>query len=187
MILLIDNYDSFTYNLAQYIGTIDSALEVRRNDKITIREVRDMRPAKIVISPGPGRPEHAGISVEVIREISPEVPTLGVCLGHQAIGQAFGGSVIRAPEIVHGKTSDINHDNSKIFRGLPSPFKATRYHSLIVDKATCPEELSITALTANDLIMGLEHVEYPIYGMQFHPESIITEHGMQLIRNFIEE
>ncbi|MBS1272528.1 MAG: Aminodeoxychorismate/anthranilate synthase component 2 [Candidatus Marinimicrobia bacterium] len=187
MILLIDNYDSFTYNLAQYIGTIDTNLEVRRNDKITIAEIRDMKVEKIVISPGPGRPENAGVSVEVIRKIGPKVPTLGVCLGHQAIGQAFGGSVIRAPEIIHGKTSSVNHDNSKIFSGLPSPFKATRYHSLIVEKATCPKELRITATTDNDLIMGLEHLEYPIYGMQFHPESIITEHGMQLIRNFIED
>ncbi|MCF7803562.1 MAG: aminodeoxychorismate/anthranilate synthase component II [Candidatus Marinimicrobia bacterium] len=187
MILLIDNYDSFTYNLAQYIGTQTSRLEVVRNDQISIDEIRELDPEKIVISPGPGRPENAGILVEVLQKISPEVPTLGICLGHQAIATAYGGKVIRAPQIIHGKTSTIRHNEDGVFRNIPTPFQATRYHSLLVERESLPESLRITATTEEDnLIMGMEHTDYPICGMQFHPESIITEHGMQLVTNFIE-
>ena len=187
MILLIDNYDSFTYNLAQYIGTLRSDLAVYRNDKITIDDIARLHPEKIVISPGPGRPEDAGISVEVIKTFGPEIPLLGICLGHQAIAQAFGGMVLRAPEIVHGKTSAIIHKARGIYKGIPSPFQATRYHSLLVDKKSLPACLRVTATTTDNLIMGMEHREFPITGMQFHPESIITEHGMHIITNFIEE
>ena len=186
MILIIDNYDSFTYNLVQYIGTINPNMKIVRNDKITIEETKELNPSHIVISPGPGKPENAGISIEIVKEFGNKIPILGICLGHQAITVAFGGKVGRANEIVHGKTSLMNHDNSKIFKDIPNPFNATRYHSLVSIEDNFPKELTITAKTNNGLIMGLEHKEYPIYGVQFHPESIVTEHGMQLIKNFLE-
>jgi len=185
MILIIDNYDSFTYNLVQYIGSINPNLEVIRNDKITLEEIKEKNPTHIVISPGPGKPEDAGISIEIIKEFGEYIPILGICLGHQAITVAYGGSVNRADEIIHGKTSIINHFNSKLFHNIPQQFKATRYHSLVAMKDNFPTELRIIAELKNGLIMGLEHKKFPIYGVQFHPESIITEHGMQLIENFI--
>ena len=185
MILLIDNYDSFTYNLAQYLGQLGEKLEVHRNDRITIADIAAKKPDRIVISPGPGTPEKAGIIVEVIRRFGGKVPLLGVCLGHQAIGYAFGGRVIRAPEIMHGKTSRIHHDAKTIFRDLPQDFVATRYHSLIVEKKSLPKDLEISAET-DGLIMGLRHPKLRIEGVQFHPESVLTEVGMQLLRNFLD-
>ena len=185
MILVIDNYDSFTYNLVQYIGTLHDDIQVHRNDKITLDDIRDKSPEKIVISPGPGRPEDAGISEEVIVQLGTEIPVLGICLGHQAIGRIFGGNVIQAPTIMHGKTSKIRHKGDSLFRELPNLFNATRYHSLIVERETLPDMLQVTAETEDGIIMGLRHREYPITGVQFHPESIVTEHGMQIIKNFI--
>ena len=185
MILIIDNYDSFTYNLVQYIGSLNPSLKVCRNDKITLSEIRDMSPEKIVISPGPGMPEDAGISVEIIKYFGKEIPIFGICLGHQAITVAFGGKVDRANEIVHGKTSKINHTGSYIFTDIPSQFEATRYHSLVAIEDSFPEVLRVTARTNNNLIMALEHKKYSIYGVQFHPESIVTEHGMKMVKNFI--
>ncbi|MBT5956534.1 MAG: aminodeoxychorismate/anthranilate synthase component II [Candidatus Marinimicrobia bacterium] len=186
MILIIDNYDSFTYNLVQYIGTINPDLQVHRNDQISIDEIRRLSPEKIVISPGPGKPEDAGISIDVIKKFGGEIPILGICLGHQAITVAFGGKVGRANEIVHGKTSTITHSGSEIFREIPSEFEATRYHSLVAEEDTFPSDsLIVTARTDNGLIMALEHMTYPIYGVQFHPESIVTEHGMQMVKNFL--
>jgi para-aminobenzoate synthetase component II len=184
MILLIDNYDSFTYNLAQYLGQLGEKLEVHRNDQITLSDIAAKKPDRIVISPGPGTPEKAGIIIDVIREFGGKVPLLGVCLGHQAIGQAFGGRVIRAPEIMHGKTSRIHHDTKTIFHGLPQDFVATRYHSLIVERETLPKDLEISA-EADGLIMGLRQSKMRIEGVQFHPESVLTEVGMQLLRNFL--
>ncbi len=184
MILLIDNYDSFTYNLAQYLGQLGEKLEIHRNDKITLAEIAAKKPDRIVISPGPGTPEKAGIIIDVIREFGGKVPLLGVCLGHQAIGHAFGGKVIRAPEIMHGKTSRIHHDAKTIFRDLPQDFVATRYHSLIVERETLPKELEISA-EADGLIMGLRNSKMRIEGVQFHPESVLTEVGMQMLRNFL--
>jgi len=184
MILLIDNYDSFTYNLAQFLGQLGEKLEVRRNDQITLDEIAALKPGRIVISPGPGVPEKAGICVDVIRRFGGKVPLLGVCLGHQAIGYAFGGRVIRAPEIMHGKTSRIHHDNKTIFRKLRQDFVATRYHSLIVEKKSLPKELEISAETGG-IIMGLRHRKLRIEGVQFHPESVLTEVGLQLLRNFL--
>jgi anthranilate synthase/aminodeoxychorismate synthase-like glutamine amidotransferase len=192
MILLIDNYDSFTYNLAQFLGQLGEQLEVRRNDQITLEEISgkiaDKNPAKavrnIVISPGPGVPEKAGVCVELIRRFAGQVPILGVCLGHQAIGYAFGGRVIRAPEIMHGKTSRIHHDSKTIFREIPQDFVATRYHSLIVERDSLPRELEISAET-DGLIMGVRNPELRLEGVQFHPESVLTEVGMQLLRNFL--
>ena len=184
VILLIDNYDSFTYNLAQYLGQLGEKLEVHRNDQITIADIAAKKPDRIVISPGPGVPEKAGIIVEVIRQFGGKVPLLGVCLGHQAIGYAFGGRVIRAPEIMHGKTSRIHHDAKTIFRELPQDFVATRYHSLIVEKKSLPAGLEISA-EADGLIMGLRHPKLGIEGVQFHPESVLTEVGMQMLRNFL--
>jgi len=184
MILLIDNYDSFTYNLAQYLGQLGEKLEVRRNDQITIEEIAARKPDRIVISPGPGTPDDAGISVDVIRRFAGKMPILGVCLGHQAIGQAFGGSVVRAPKLMHGKTSRIHHDSRTIFRKLPQDFVATRYHSLIVEKKSLPKELEISAET-DGLIMGLRHRKLRVEGVQFHPESVLTEVGMQMLRNFL--
>jgi anthranilate synthase/aminodeoxychorismate synthase-like glutamine amidotransferase len=184
MILLIDNYDSFTYNLAQYLGQLGETLEVHRNDKITLDEIAAKNPDRIVISPGPGAPQDAGICIEVIRRFGGRIPLLGVCLGHQAIGQAFGGKVVRAPQLMHGKTSRIHHDSKTIFRELPQDFVATRYHSLIVEKKGLPEELEISAET-DDLIMGLRHKTLPIEGVQFHPESVLTEVGMQMLKNFL--
>ena len=185
MILLLDNYDSFTYNLAQYLGQLGETLEVRRNDQITVDEVGRLAPERIVISPGPGIPQRAGITVELIRRFADEVPILGVCLGHQAIGYAFGGRVVRAPEILHGKTSEIHHDGKTIFRKLPQPFTATRYHSLVVARKGLPRELEISAETADGTIMGLRHRKLRVEGVQFHPESILTEAGLQLLKNFL--
>ena len=184
MILLIDNYDSFTYNLAQFLGQLGEKLEVRRNDQITIDEIADRKPQRIVISPGPGEPQNAGICIDVIRQFTGKIPILGVCLGHQAIGFAFGGKVVRAPTLMHGKTSRIHHDSKTIFRELPQDFVATRYHSLIVEKKGFPSELEISAET-DGLIMGLRHRKVPLEGVQFHPESVLTEVGMQMLRNFL--
>src|SRR5580693_523391 len=184
MILLLDNYDSFTYNLAQFLGQLGGKLEVIRNDQITLDEIAAKKPERIVISPGPGTPEDSGICVDVIKRFAGEISILGVCLGHQAIGFAFGGKVIRAPEIMHGKTSRIHHDQKTIFSELPQDFVATRYHSLIVEKKSLPEGLEISAET-DGLIMGLRHPKMGIEGVQFHPESVLTEVGMQMLRNFL--
>ena len=184
MILLIDNYDSFTYNLAQFLGQLGEKLEVRRNDQITVDQIRAKKPDRIVISPGPGEPQNAGICIDVVREFTGKIPILGVCLGHQAIGYALGGKVVRAPELMHGKTSRIHHDNKTIFRQLPQDFVATRYHSLIVQKKGLPGELEVSAET-DGLIMGLRHRKLPLEGVQFHPESVLTEVGMQMLRNFL--
>jgi anthranilate synthase component 2 len=185
MIVVVDNYDSFTYNLVQYLGELGERLEVYRNDEITVGAVAARRPEAIVISPGPCYPAEAGISVDLLRELGPGVPTLGVCLGHQCIGEAFGGRVVRAPEIMHGKTSLIYHDGQGIFAGVPSPFEAIRYHSLIVDRDSLPEELVPTAQTSTGLVMGLRHAHFPVVGVQFHPESIMTRPGKDLLRNFL--
>jgi anthranilate synthase/aminodeoxychorismate synthase-like glutamine amidotransferase len=185
MILVIDNYDSFTYNLVQYLGELGAELEVRRNDQTTVEEIKRMNPERIVISPGPKTPTEAGICLEVIKDFSGRLPILGVCLGHQAIGQAFGGKVIRAPEIMHGKTSLISHDGKTIFQGLPNPFPATRYHSLIVERESLPACLEISASSAAGLIMGLRHKKMKVEGVQFHPESVLTEAGKQLLDNFL--
>jgi len=184
MILLLDNYDSFTYNLAQFLGQLGEKLEVIRNDRITVEQIAAKMPQRIVISPGPGTPEDSGVCVDVIRRFAGEIPILGVCLGHQAIGYAFGGKVIRAPEIMHGKTSRIHHDNRTIFKELPQDFAATRYHSLIVEEKSLPAELEISAKT-DGIIMGLRHRKMLVEGVQFHPESVLTDVGMQLLRNFL--
>ena len=185
MLLVIDNYDSFTYNLVQYFGEMGADLLVKRNDEITLPEIAALHPERICISPGPGTPTDAGISCEVIREFGPRIPLLGVCLGHQAIGQVYGGDVVRASRLMHGKTSPILHDGKGVFAGLPSPFEATRYHSLLVKRETFPEVLEIAAETAEGEIMGLRHREFPIHGVQFHPESILTMEGKKLLRNFL--
>jgi anthranilate synthase component II len=187
MILVIDNYDSFTYNLVQYLGELGTQPLVRRNDEITVSEVAALQPERIVISPGPGRPEQAGITLDLIRALGPTTPVLGVCLGHQAIGMAFGGAVIRAKAPMHGKTSSISHDGQGLFAGIASPFTVARYHSLIVDRATWPADLEITAQTEDDgTVMALRHREFPIHGVQFHPESIMTREGHHLLRNFLD-
>lgn len=185
MLLMIDNYDSFTYNLVQYLGELGEEIRVFRNDKITLREIEEMNPGRIVISPGPCTPKEAGISIEVIRHFTGKVPLLGVCLGHQAIGAAFGGEIIRAPRLMHGKTSTIHHDGRTIFQGLPNPFEATRYHSLLIRKDTLPRCLEITAWTDTGEIMGVRHKEFILEGVQFHPESILTTVGKDLLRNFL--
>jgi anthranilate synthase component 2 len=185
MILMIDNYDSFTYNLVQYFGELGAELEVVRNDEITLNEIKKKRPERIVISPGPGRPEAAGVSVEIIKELSGKMPILGVCLGHQAIGYAFGGKIIQAKELMHGKTSMIKHNSKDLFKGLPNPFEATRYHSLVIDPKHCPECLEVTAKTPDGEIMGVRHKELPLWGVQFHPESILTKAGKALLKNFL--
>ena len=185
MVLLLDNYDSFTFNLAQYLGELGAAPVVRRNDEISLDEVGALRPGHIVISPGPGRPEDAGISVELIRRFGPTIPVLGVCLGHQGIGIAFGGQVVRAKQLMHGKTSSIQHDGKGIFRGLQQPFVAGRYHSLVVAEPL-PESLELAARTDDGTIMGVRHRSYPVHGVQFHPESVLTGEGRQLLRNFLE-
>ena len=185
MILMIDNYDSFTYNLVQYLGELGEDLQVYRNDKITLAGIKKLKPKAIVISPGPGRPEDAGVSIDVIRTFKGQVPILGVCLGHQAIGYAFGGRIIRAQNLMHGKTSLIYHSGKDIFKGLSNPFEATRYHSLLVDDKDFPKELTVTARTKQKEIMGLRHKKFPIYGVQFHPESIMTKEGKQLLKNFL--
>jgi para-aminobenzoate synthetase component 2 len=186
MILLLDNYDSFTYNLAQYLGQMGQDLEIRRNDQVTLDEIQDLRPERIVISPGPCAPKEAGISVPLIQRFAGEIPILGVCLGHQAIGAAFGGNVIRAQKIMHGKTSEIQHDGKTIFRGLPQAFVATRYHSLIVERKSLPRTLEISAETSDGTIMGLRHRKLRVEGVQFHPESILTRAGFRLLENFLD-
>ncbi|MBI5747100.1 MAG: aminodeoxychorismate/anthranilate synthase component II [Nitrospirae bacterium] len=186
MILMIDNYDSFTYNLVQYLGELGQEIKVFRNDKITIAEIEELKPERIVISPGPCTPKEAGISIEVIRHFQGKMPILGVCLGHQSIGEAFGGDVVRAGRLMHGKISMIYHDGKTIFKDIPNPFEATRYHSLIIKRETIPSCLIITAETKEGEIMGVRHKDFPIEGMQFHPESILTKAGMDLLRNFLK-
>jgi anthranilate synthase component 2 len=193
VIIVIDNYDSFTYNLVQYLGELGAELpvasevQVYRNDQISLAEIRQLHPAAVVISPGPGRPEDAGISLELIKELGPTLPILGVCLGHQSIGQVFGGKIVSAPVLMHGKTSQVEHAGVGVFQGVESPMIATRYHSLVIEKQSCPEVLEITAWVEDGTIMGVRHREYPhIEGVQFHPESILTTAGKQLLRNFLE-
>jgi anthranilate synthase/aminodeoxychorismate synthase-like glutamine amidotransferase len=186
VILMIDNYDSFTYNLVQYLGVLGSEVEVHRNDKITLDEIESMKPERIVISPGPGTPQSAGITISMIERFHPkEIPILGVCLGHQAIGAAFGGRVLHAARIMHGKTSEISHDGRGVFRDLPDPITATRYHSLAVERKSLPSCLEVSAEAEDGEIMGLRHREYPVEGIQFHPESILTKEGMNILRNFL--
>lgn len=186
MILIIDNYDSFTYNLYQYIGSINENVKVFRNDKITLEEIEAMQPSHIVVSPGPGFPKDAGISIDVIKTFGKSIPVLGVCLGHQAIGEAFGGKVVHAKELVHGKSSMIELKECPLFEGFDGKMRGARYHSLIVEKDSLPETLKVTAVTDDGEIMGVEHKEYPVYGIQFHPESIITDQGMKIIENFLK-
>ncbi len=193
MILVIDNYDSFTYNLVQYLGELGAEfpvaadIQVYRNDQITIEQVRQLHPAGVVISPGPGRPEDAGISLDLIRQLGPAMPILGVCLGHQSIGQVFGGTIVLAPLLMHGKTSEVHHTNTGVFSGLDNPMTATRYHSLVIERQSCPEVLEITAWVDDQTIMGVRHRQYPhIQGVQFHPESVLTASGKQLLRNFLQ-
>lgn len=185
MIVVIDNYDSFTYNLVQYLGELGAETQVFRNDAITVEELRALQPERIVISPGPGEPDDGGISNDVIRELGPAIPLLGVCLGHQCIGQVFGGKVNRAQRLMHGKTSEVYHKGRGVFYGVPSPFRATRYHSLIVEEPL-PEYLEVTAFTSQGEVMGMVHKAYPITGVQFHPESILTEHGKRILQNFLD-
>jgi anthranilate synthase/aminodeoxychorismate synthase-like glutamine amidotransferase len=185
MILVIDNYDSFTFNLVQYLGEMGQDLKVFRNDAVTLDQIAALAPQRIVVSPGPGRPEDSGIIIQAIKKFAGKMPILGVCLGHQAIGAAFGGEVVLAPAIMHGKTSDIFHDGRTIFKGLPSPFRATRYHSLVVSPESLPACLEISARTEDGIIMGLRHREMTVEGVQFHPESILTEVGMKLLSNFV--
>ena len=187
MLLVIDNYDSFTYNLVQYLGELGQTVEVRRNNQVTVDEIEtSLRPERIVISPGPGTPDDAGISLDVIDRFAGKIPLLGVCLGHQAIGQAFGGRVVRAPQLMHGKASEVSHDGRTIFDGLSEPFLAGRYHSLIVEKTSLPQCLEISASTEDDVIMGVRHREWKIEGVQFHPESILTSEGKRLLSNFLK-
>jgi anthranilate synthase component 2 len=186
MLLMIDNYDSFTYNLVQYFGELGQEVRVLRNDQVTLDEIANLAPDYLVISPGPCTPREAGISVSAIERFAGEIPILGVCLGHQSIGQAFGGQIVHAPELMHGKTSLINHDGSGVFQSLPDPFQATRYHSLVIDPASLPDCLSVTALTDDEIIMGVRHRDLPVTGVQFHPESIETHHGHRLLRNFLQ-
>jgi para-aminobenzoate synthetase component II len=185
VILLLDNYDSFTYNLAQYLGELGCTLEVHRNDKISVDQIARRKPERIVISPGPCTPQEAGISIELIQKLAGKFPILGVCLGHQAIGAAFGGKIIRAPKLFHGKTSQIEHNGKGIFSSVPNPLTATRYHSLIVERKSLPRSLAITAETSDGVIMGLRHKRYPIEGVQFHPESVLTESGKKILQNFL--
>jgi len=185
MLLLIDNYDSFTYNLYQYLGELGAETRVMRNDEMTAEEAMALEPERIVISPGPGTPDQAGISLDLIRRAAGRVPLLGVCLGHQALGQAFGGHVVRAPTLMHGKTSEIHHDGRSVFAGLPDPFTATRYHSLIIARESVPECLEVSAWTDDGVVMGLRHRSLPLEGVQFHPESILTAAGKDLLRNFL--
>jgi len=187
MLLMIDNYDSFTYNLVQYLGELGQDVKVVRNDEMTADEVERLAPARIVLSPGPCTPNEAGISLELIERFSSRLPILGVCLGHQAIGQAFGGKIVHAKTLMHGKVSQIHHAGAGVFRGLPTPFQATRYHSLAIERATCPGDLEVTAWTDDGEIMGVRHRKLAIEGVQFHPESILTEHGHALLANFLQE
>ena len=184
-VLLVDNYDSFTYNLYQYLCELGASVTVVRNDAITVEEARALAPDFLVVSPGPGVPRDAGISIELIRALGPTTPVLGVCLGHQAIAEAFGGVITRAPELMHGKASPIHHDGTGVFEGLPSPFSAIRYHSLCAAPEAVPESLEVTARSDSGVVMGVRHRDYPVYGVQFHPESILTEHGKDLLRNFL--
>ena len=187
MILMIDNFDSFTYNLVQYLGEMGCDLQIRRNDEISIEQIHELNPEKIIISPGPCSPAEAGISVDVIREFGGVIPILGVCLGHQAIGAALGGNIIRAKSLMHGKTSPVTHDGKGVFEGLPSPMDGTRYHSLVIERESLPDDLEITAQTADGEIMGVRHKTWKLEGVQFHPESILTgENGRELLRNFVE-
>ncbi len=186
MLLVIDNYDSFTYNLVQYFGELGAEMEVHRNDQITLDEIREKAPSRICVSPGPCTPTEAGISCDVIREFGKDIPLFGVCLGHQSIGQVFGGDVVRAGKLMHGKTSLIHHEGKSVFAGIESPFEATRYHSLIVKRDTLPDSLEVTAKTEDGTIMGLQHKEFPIHGVQFHPESILTASGKKILKNFLE-
>ena len=186
MILLLDNYDSFTYNLAQYLGELGCDVEVHRNDKISVEEIARRKPERIVISPGPCTPQDAGISIELIQRLAGKFPILGVCLGHQALGAAFGGKIVRAPKLFHGKTSEIQHDGKGVFRKMPKSFIATRYHSLIVERKSLPRELIITAETADGIIMGMRHKKHKLEGVQFHPESVLTESGKHLLQNFLD-
>ena len=192
MLLMIDNYDSFTYNLVQYLGELGQDVRVVRNDELSVEQIRKLAPERIVISPGPGTPDQAGVTLEMIAKVGAQIPILGVCLGHQSIGQAFGGKVVRAREIMHGKTSVIHHTGKGVFAALPNPFVATRYHSLVVEKVSVPAVLEVTAWTQDadggiDEIMGFRHKALPIEGVQFHPESILTEHGHAMLRNFLQE
>lgn len=194
MIIVIDNYDSFTYNLVQYLGELGaefpvaSDIQVYRNDQISLEQIRQLQPAGIVISPGPGRPDDAGISLQIIQKLGPTVPILGVCLGHQSIGQVFGGNIVSAPELMHGKTSQVSHTGVGVFHGLDNPMTATRYHSLVIDEQTCPQVLEVTAWVEDGTIMGVRHKNYPhIEGVQFHPESVLTNLGKQLLRNFLAQ
>ncbi|HYD52194.1 MAG TPA: aminodeoxychorismate/anthranilate synthase component II [Gemmatimonadaceae bacterium] len=188
MILVIDNYDSFTYNLVQYLGELGAALEVRRNDAVTVEEIGELRPDAIVLSPGPCAPAQAGVTVPVIRRWGGEIPTLGVCLGHQAIGEAYGGRVVRAERVMHGKTSRVVHDGRDLFAGLPNPLGVMRYHSLVIERASMPAELEVVAYAEDEPgeIHAVRHREHPVWGVQFHPESVLTEHGKDLLRNFLE-
>jgi anthranilate synthase component II len=185
MVVVIDNYDSFTYNLVQYLGELGCELQVFRNDQVSLGEIRELKPSHIVISPGPGDPNDGGISNDVLRELGPTLPILGVCLGHQCMGHVYGGKVTRAPRLMHGKTSAIYHNGKGLFTGVPNPFRATRYHSLIVEEPL-PDSLQVTAFTREGEVMGLRHKEYPVSGVQFHPESILTEHGRRILQNFLE-
>src|SRR6185312_3087820 len=190
MVFVLDNYDSFTYNLVQYLGELGAKVEVRRNDQVTVQEIKQLCPERIVVSPGPCTPQEAGVSIELFEELGKEIPILGVCLGHQALGAAFGGKVIRARYLMHGKTSQVKHDGKSVFKGLPSPFTATRYHSLIVEEKTLPGELEVSAWTTEPdgsrTIMGLRHKTLPVEGVQFHPESVLTVEGKRLIANFLK-
>ncbi|HYA39429.1 MAG TPA: aminodeoxychorismate/anthranilate synthase component II [Candidatus Methylomirabilis sp.] len=186
MLLMIDNYDSFTYNLVQYLGELGEDVQVHRNDQIAVAEIEKLKPDHIVISPGPCTPNEAGVSVEIIQKLGGRIPILGVCLGHQSIGQAYGGRIIRAKQLMHGKTSMIHHADQGVFAGLPNPFEATRYHSLVIERATLPEALEITAWTEDGEIMGVRHKTLPVEGVQFHPESILTQYGHELLANFLK-
>jgi para-aminobenzoate synthetase component 2 len=186
MIFVLDNYDSFTYNLVQYMGEMGAEMTIRRNDELSVDEVEALAPERILLSPGPCTPEEAGISIELVQRFAGKVPILGVCLGHQAIGAAFGGEVVRAPKLMHGKTSEVEHDGKTVFTGIASPMTCTRYHSLIVSEKNLPAELEVSARTADGTIMGLRHRNYPLEGVQFHPESVLTDDGKRLIRNFLE-
>jgi anthranilate synthase component II len=187
VVLVIDNYDSFTYNLVQYLGELGEEVLVRRNDEITLTEVAPLSPLAVVLSPGPGTPAEAGICKDLLRELGPTLPILGVCLGHQCLGEAFGGTVRRASQVMHGKVSRVTHSEQSVFRGIPSPFAATRYHSLVVDRENLPAALEVTAWTDDGTVMGLRHRQYPLAGVQFHPEAILTEHGHALLANFLQD